>query len=61
MNRIYEQIAKGFKEELWDKNHRLRAAHVIAQIAYEYDPQGNFDSFEFFKACGLVEHNEEAA
>ena len=61
MNPIYEKIAKGFKEEIWDRNHRLRAAHVIAQIAYEYSGPDSFDSFEFFTACGLVAHNEEAA
>lgn len=52
-----KQIAKGFKDKLWDKNHRLQAAHVVATIAYEVVP--DFDSFKFFEDCGLV--NEEAA
>ena len=52
-----DKIAEGFKDRLWDKNHRLQAAHVVATIAYEVVPE--FDSFKFFEKCGLV--NEEAA
>jgi len=52
-----DKIAEGFKTRLWDKNHRLQAAHVVATVAYEVVPE--FDSYKFFEACGLV--NEEAA
>ena len=54
-----DKLAKGLKDEVWDRNHRLRAAHVIAGVAYEMNP--NFDSLDFFEACGLVAHKEEAA
>jgi len=48
-----EQIASGFKNNIWDKNHRLQAATVIVRVTQEVNPE--FDSFEFFEACGLVE------
>ena len=47
-----DKIAEGFKKRLWDKNHRLQAASVIVEIAAESE---GFDSFEFFKKCGLVD------
>jgi len=52
----YEQIAKGFKERIWDKNHRLQAATVFVEVAQELHPE--FNSFKFYEACGLV--NEAA-
>lgn len=55
----FEKIAVGLKKEVWDRNHRLRAAHVVASVASEINPE--FDSFKFFEKCGLVAHNEEAA
>jgi len=57
--RQLDKIAKGLKDEVWDRNHRLRAANVVAQVAYETNPK--FDSLKFFGACGLVAHQEEAA
>ena len=53
-----EEIAKGFKERLWDRNHRLQAAHVVASVANETNPL--FDSMKFFEACGLVDRGEAA-
>ena len=49
----YEKIAKGFKDRIWDKNHRLQAATVFVEVAQEINPE--FDSFKFFAACGLVD------
>jgi len=54
--RQLDKIAEGFKNRLWDKNHRLQAATVIVEIASETDKE--FNSFEFFEKCGLV--NEAA-
>jgi hypothetical protein len=60
MTRVhYRKIAEGLKKEVWDKNHRLRAANVVAGVACEDNPR--FDSMKFFEACGLVAHSEEAA
>ena len=49
----FDKIALGFKEKIWDKNHRLQAATVIVRVAQEIHPE--FDSFEFFEKCGLVD------
>jgi len=49
----FDKIASGFKEKIWDKNHRLQAATVIVRVAQEIDPA--FNSYEFFEACGLVD------
>lgn len=49
----FDKIALGLKNEVWDRNHRLRAATVVAGVAQELNP--NFNSFDFFEACGLVD------
>jgi len=49
----FEQVASGFKKQLWDKNHRLQAATVFVELAQELNPK--FDSFKFYEACGLVD------
>jgi hypothetical protein len=54
-----KKIAKGLRERVWDRNLRLQAASVFAEVAYELNPE--FDSFKFYEACGLVDENNRVA
>ena len=47
-----DAIAKGLKENVWNKDMRLRAAAVVIQVAKEGNP--TLDEFKFMKVAGLV-------
>jgi hypothetical protein len=47
-----DAIAKGLKDNVWNKDMRLRAAAVVIQVAKEGNP--TLDEFGFMKTAGLV-------
>ena len=53
-----DAIAKGLKNNVWNKEMRLRAAAVVIQVAKEGNPK--IDEYAFFRTANCIPGLEAA-